>query len=169
MIVSAHLLGPDVKSRLQDAWQGEVFGMAMYRSIAEQQKDSFRQWQWTALHQLEIETGAEMRQLLLRHGLSVTELEESRRAGLAEAARIVVLPWLEMMKEFADDLPATIDDYRTLERACALEGRDAETMRLLVDHEVASLDFAQVEMRGDSQNSINPVLALLKEPPRFPG
>lgn len=169
MTVSAHLLGPDIRSRLQDAWQGEIFGMAMYRSIAEQQKEPFRQWQWTALHQLEIETGAEMRQLLLRHGLSVTGLEDSRRAGLAEAARIVVLPWLEMMKEFADDLPATIDDYRALESACAFEGRDAETMRLLVEHEVASLNFAQVEMRGESQNSINPVLALLKEPPRFPG
>jgi hypothetical protein len=168
MTVSAYTLDPGMKSRLQDAWQGEVFGVAMYRAIAEQQQDSFRRWQWVALHQLEVETGIAMRQLLLRHGLRVTELEESKRAGLAEAERIVVLPWHDMMKAFADDLPATIDDYRALERACAFEGQDAAALRLLVDHEVASLDFAQVEMRDESHGSINPVLALLKEPPRFP-
>jgi len=169
MTASAHTLRPDVSSRLQDAWQGEIFGMAMYRAIADQQQGAFRRWQWTALLQLEIETGEEMRQLLLRHGLSVTELDESRRAGLAEAARIVILPWHKMMNEFADDLPATVDDYRALERTCSFEGRDAEVMHLLVNHEVASLEFAQAEMLGESQHSINPVLSLLKDPPRFPG
>jgi hypothetical protein len=167
-MVSAYTLDPGIKSRLQDAWQGEVFGMAMYRAIAEQQQDPIRRWQWVALHQLEVETGTAMRQLLLRHGLPVTEFGESKRAGLAEAERIVVLPWQDMMKAFAEDLPATIDDYRALERACTFEGRDAATMRFLVDHEVASLEFAQFEMRGESHGSINPVLTLLKEPPRFP-
>lgn len=168
MTAAPYILGSDIKSRLQDAWQGEVFGMVMYRVIAEQQQDSFRRWQWAALRQLEFETGEAMRQLLLRHGLPVTEYEESRRAGLTEAARIVTLPWHDMMEAFADDLPAAIDDYRALERACAFEDLDAAAMRLLVDHEVASLDFAQLEMRGESRVSINPVLSLLKEPPRFP-
>jgi hypothetical protein len=168
MTVSAYTLDPSLIYRLQDAWQGEVFGIAMYRAMVEQQQDYFRRWQWAALYQLEVETGAAMRQLLQRHGLPVAELEESKRAGLAEAERIVRLPWKDMMRTFADDLPATIDDYRALELACAFEGQDAAAMRLLEDHEVASLYFAQVEMRGESHDSINPVLALLKEPPRFP-
>lgn len=168
MTASAHTLDPDIKSRLQEAWQGEVFGMAMYSAIADQQPDAFRRWQWMALHQLEVETGAAMRQLLLRYDLPVAELEESKRLGIAEAKRIVALPWQDMMKAFADDLPATIDDYRTLERACAFIGQDAAAMRLLVDHEVASLEFSQLEMRGESHNSIKPVLALLKEPPGLP-
>lgn len=168
MTVSVHNLDPEIKRRLQDAWQGEVFGMAMYSAIADRQPDAFRRWQWMALHQLEVETGAAMRQLLLRYDLPVAELEESKRLGIAEAMRIVALPWQDMMKAFADDLPATIDDYQTLERACAFVGQDAAAMRLLVDHEVASLEFSQLEMRGDSNKSIKPVLALLKEPPGLP-
>lgn len=139
--------------------------MAMYRAITDQQQDSFRRWQWAALYQLEVETGAAMRQLLIRHGLPVVELEESKRAGLAEAERIARLPWHDMMKAFADDLPATIDDYRALEMACAFEGRDAAAMRLLVEHEVASLNFAQLELRGERHCSINSVLTLLRKPP----
>lgn len=169
MTAVAHVLASDIKSRLQEAWQGEVFGMAMYRALAERQQDSFRRWQWAVLHQLEIETGSAMRQLLLRHGLSVMKSEESMRAGLAEAERIVMLPWQDMMEAFADDLPATIQDYRALERACAFEGQDAAAMRLLVDHEVASLKFAQLEMRGESCVSINSVLLLLEKPPRLLG
>ena len=142
--------------------------MAMYRAIAEQQQDSFRRWQWSVLHQLEVETGTAMRQLLLRHGLPVMESEESVRAGLAEADRIVALPWLDMMEAFADDLPATIDNYRALERSFAFDDLDASALRFLVDHEVASLEFAQLEMRGESRVSVNPVLSLLREPPRFP-
>lgn len=168
MTISAHTLDPGIKARLQDAWQGEVFGIAMYRAITEQQQGSVRRWKWAVLHQLEVETGTAMKQLLLRRGFIATELEESKRAGLAEAERIAALSWYDLMKAFADDLLATIDEYRALERACAFEGCDAAAMRLLVDHEVASLDFAQAEMRGESHGSIKPVLALLKEPPRFP-
>lgn len=169
MIAPENTLDPSLRSHLQEAWQGEVFGMAMYRAIVEQQQDSIRRWQWQALYQLEVETGSAMRQLLQRHGLPVAELEGSKRAGLAEAERIVQLPWQDMMMAFADDLPATINDYRALELACAFIGKDAAAMRLLVDHEVASHDFAQAEIRGESHGSIEPVLALLKQPPRFPG
>lgn len=169
MTASLRILDPSLKSRLQDAWQGEVFGKAMYRAIADWQKHPFRRWQWEALYQLEVETGAAMRQLLIRHDLPVAELEESKRAGLAEAERIVLLPWHDMMKAFADDLPATIDDYRALEMACAFEGRDAVAMRLLVEHEVVSLNFAEFELRGERHCSINPVLTLLKRPPHLSG
>jgi hypothetical protein len=106
-----------------------------------------------------------MRQLLLRHGGNTVEDAASRQAGEAEARRISGLPWLEMMDAFADDLPATVDEYEKLERDCAFEGEDARAVRLLVEHEVVSLAFARCELDRNSRTSIEPVLALLKAPP----
>jgi hypothetical protein len=168
MSVSAAQLAPELASRLQEAWQGEVFGKAMYGALTQRQTDPYRRWQWQALTQLETETGEAMRQLLSRHDCPTEEWDESARAGLAEAQRIGSMPWPEMIAAFANDLPEIITSYQQLERDCAFRGADADAMRLLVDHEVVSLAFAAAELRGESKSSIAPVLALLKEPPRFP-
>ena len=168
MSVSKSTLSPGLVARLKEAWQGEVFGKAMYAAVARSQTDPFRRWQWQVLHQLEVETGDAIRQLLLRHGCNANEDDASIRAGEAEAARTSGLPWHEMMESFESDLPDIIKEYEELERDCAFTGEDAAALRLLVDHEVVSLAFARTEMSGDSASSLAPVLSLLKTVPARP-
>jgi hypothetical protein len=158
-------VSPSALSRIELAFQGEVFGLAMYAAMAEAQTDPVRRWKWQVLTQLETETKAHMAGLLQRLGGNTVEQEQSRQDGIREARAIIGLPWPEMIKAFMADLPGLIDDYADLERQAALAGEDAAVLSRLTRHEVVTLEFCERELAGCGAHSADPVLAMLEAPP----
>jgi hypothetical protein len=161
-------VSPEILARIEEAYQGEVFGLAMYAAIADAQADPVRRWKWQVLTQLEAETKAQIAGLLERLGGDTREQEHSRRNGLKEARAINRLPWLDMIEAFKADLPSLVEDYANLQRQAALLGDDARVLIRLTHHEVVTLEFCERELAGDSESSTDPVLAMLDDRPAFP-
>lgn len=158
------VVSPEILARIEEAYQGEVFGLAMYAAMADAQTDPVRRWKWQVLTQLEAETKAHTAGLLQRLGGDNAEQEQSRQDGLRDARAIIGLPWLEMIEAFMADLPGLIDDYADLERQAALAGEDAAALSRLTRHEVVTLEFCERELAGDSAHAADPVLAMLEAP-----
>ena len=161
-------VSPEILARIEEAYQGEVFGLAMYAALADAQSDPVRHWKWQVLTRLEFETKAHMAGLLERLGGDITEKEQSRQDGLKEADAISGLPWLAMIEAFMADLPGLVEDYADLEQQAGLSGPDASVLCRLTQHEAVTLEFCERELAGDGARSIDPVLAMLEAPPAPP-
>lgn len=161
-------VSPEILARIEEAYQGEVFGLAMYAAMADAQTDPVRRWKWQVLTQLEAETKAHMAGLLQRLCGDTLEQEQSRQDGLKEARAIIGLPWPEMIEAFMADIPGLIDDYADLERQAALAGEDAAVLSRLTRHEVVTLEFCKRELAGNGATALAPVLAMLASPPPGP-
>jgi len=163
VVVSATTL-----NAIERAYQGEVFGIAMYSLLAEAQQDPFRRWQWQCLVHLEIETRAATAALLTRLGITTIDDPSEVQAGEAEARRIMHLPWHEMIREFASDLPELVAEYAAVEAKAGLSGEDGAVLHRLTLHEEVTLAFCEAELAGESSSSIEPVIAMLDNPPARP-
>lgn len=151
------------------AYQGEVFGIAMYRVVADAQTDPWRRWQWECLHRLEVELRADVGEVLRNHGIRPEDDPAEVEAGVAEAVRIIDLPWNALLDEFAVDLPDLVDEYERLAGAPGFVDAERAVLRRLVRHEVVASEYCSAERAGaDPRVSVAGVLALLREPPPPP-
>ena len=162
------MVKPVTLKAIERAYQGEVFGVAMYSALAAAQHDPFRRWQWQCLVQLEVETKAATAALLARLGGNTADNPSEVQAGEAEARRIMDLPWSDMIREFAFDLPDLVAEYAAVEADAGLHGEGVAVLNRLTRHEVVTLQFCEAELAGDSASSIEPVIAMLDNPPARP-
>ncbi len=151
--------GSDFLKRVERAYQGEVYGEALYRGIADALEDPARSEKWRVLAELEVATKARMRDLVAKLGGQTEESETFRQKGLDSVQKYAPLPWDAFMALYSKELGPVIDRYAELERLCAPE--DAATLRFLTEHEVVTKAFCDLELAGRADISINPTLALL--------
>lgn len=150
-------------SRLESAYQGEVYGEAMYLAIAAAQADPERAWKWRVLAQQEIELKHAMRRLVAAHGGETGELPGSCERGRAAGERYAALDWRELMQRFSDALDEDIAEYSDLERGCPPE--DAATLKRLTLHEVLTKEFCELELAGRGGESLDRIVDVLERPP----
>lgn len=150
----------DYLSRVERAYQGEVYGEALYWGIADVVDDPGRAEKWRVLTELELETKALMRELVAKLGGDTTESEAFRQKGVDNVQKYVSLPWADFMALFSKELVPIIARYRELEQMCAPE--DARTLWLLTEHEVVTKAFCDLELDGRPDISIEPTRVLLE-------
>ncbi len=149
----------DYQKHVEAAYQGEVYGEAMYGAIAASMTDPDQAHKWAVLTRLESRTKAEMLAVVRRLGGDTREHAASRERGLKEARRYIELPWLELMELFSRELDPVIAEYACLERSCPPE--DAAALARLTRHEVVAKQFCQLEIQGLSEGSLEPILEFL--------
>jgi hypothetical protein len=149
----------DFISKVERAYQGEVYGEALYSGIANALDDPDRSEKWRVLTELEVVTKAHMRRLVEKLGGDTRESEVFRQKGIDSVQKYIGLPWADFMKLYSQELGPVIARYADLERRCAPE--DAATLRLLTEHEVVTKAFCDLELEGRPDISINPTLELL--------
>jgi len=152
------------RTYLEERFQGEVFGEATFRKMAEvcTAGDPERAARLRVLEQLERET----KELLLsgiREAGGASEpdparIEEGQRLG----AQMAAAPWTDLMRGMCAELEKLVDEF---ERAESLAPAGCEALlRQVTDHERALLDFARRELDPDDHvDSLAPVRALLRE------
>ena len=152
----------EFKECISTYYQTEVFGEAFTAALIGKFSDPVHRYKIATFLQLETETKARLRPTVLELGGSVEEDEDSRQSGreLAESIgannwkqyvsllRDVGAPLLERQREVAVTAPAP---YRIL----------AESMR---EHGEAIQKFAEMEVAGESENSVEDMVSLLKFP-----
>lgn len=149
----------DFISKVERAYQGEVYGEALYSGIADAMADPDRANKWRILTELEVVTKARMRDLVAKLGGDARESDAYRQKGVDHVQRYVSLPWDDFMKRFSGELDPIIPRYAALEQRCAPE--DAETLRFLTEHEVVTKEFCELELAGRPDVSIDPVRDLI--------
>ena len=102
------------------------------------------------LAEIERRTVSVMRPLLERHGLAVADTVALAAAGRAEAERRSGASWRQLVADMASGFPVFVEEFRQIEQLAP--AADLSVVRLLTQHEVAAVEFAVLEVRGDADS-----------------
>lgn len=147
----------DYRAALVMAVQEEIAGEAYFARLAELHPGRGRQ-ALALLSRVEAATAAATRPLVERHNLALDPPEALRAAGRAEADRDGARPWPDFVAAMAENYPAFTAEFEQI--AALAPAEDAALCAVLVDHEVAAVDFARLEAAGDP-GSFAPLEAFL--------
>jgi len=153
------------KAYLLERYHDEVAGEWFFRSLSKHATDPDRQYKWQVLTRLEIETQELLRSALKELGLEVAPRHEDIERGQREAARFSSVPWIEFMKEFRPVLDHFVHMFEAAE-TLAPDVRGRSLLEQVTTHERALLAFVTHEHDGCSDSSLQPIVALLRHPPR---
>lgn len=152
---------------VMEIYQGEVLGEAMFSgllaSAAPQHKAYFE-----AMLQMETETKARLRPLLVRHGLSLVESEEWRAQGYRDAARLGALGWEDFLATFTAEISVYIEKYQDIADLAPAE--DRPLLGAMVEHERKFVRFAVAELTGRADHALEAIAdGLVFRPDGRPG
>ena len=161
---SSHSQSSDYKAYLEERFQGEVYGEALFRTIADLATEPERTRKFRVLEQLERETKELLREAVRDAGGSGQESPKRISDGKALGAELAKASWHGLMSGFQVELERFVADF---ERAEALAPAGKESLlRHVTSHERALLEFATVELEAQqSSDSLASVVALLRSPP----
>ena len=152
----------DYRGYVIERYQGEVYGEALFRALAEQETNEQRREKWRVLEQLERETKERIRPAVAELGATTEEDPARIKEGEDLAARLAAVPWGDLMKGFRSELERFVSEFEKAEALAPPGG--VELLRDITRHEKALLEFSVREIEGHEAHSLEPVLALLREP-----
>lgn len=140
-----------------EAWQGELWGQAFFERLAAATDDAGQRAKWLVLAELEEATGNRLAPL-------VADAEEPPSADAyrpleSAVAAYAALPWGVAMERMMTILDPAIERFQGLLVHAPAEERD--TVQILVDHEVALKRFAERELAGEADTSLDAVRAVI--------
>ena len=148
---------------VEELYQGEVFGEALFDRMLRDVDDARERHVVASLLQLETETKALLRPVVAARGLPIDEDGDQRTRGVATAAGMADLTWLDKVQL----LQAGIRDHYLprYQRIAAEAGpEDREVTALMVRHEAALLEVVTREAAGDIATSLAPLDEHLRHP-----
>jgi len=155
-------MASDYAGYVDERYQGEVYGEALFRTLAEQARDETLRAKLRVLEQLERETKDLLREEVAALGLDTRENPERWAEGEALARRLSQVPWAAFIKGFLTEVQKLVAEFETSERL-APPGKE-QLLRHVTSHERALGRFAELEL-GGAAASLAPVKALLREAP----
>ena len=144
---------------LVEAYQGEVYGLALYRGIAAAQRNADHAGKWRAIAKLEIVMKEALAPVLKRRGIPTADDPAYEAQGRMEISEYAVMSWPALMERFGAELDEDIVRYGDLLNVAPVEDRAA--LELLVEHEVAVQNFCALETQGLDDRALEPVLEII--------
>lgn len=151
------------KALLQRAYTGEVFGEALFDVMAKAVDDQGHKSKLVALASLEAHLQDLLRPMLQEHGIEIPDHETSQQRAEQAGALLAQGSWDSFLAEFEPTTTRTLERYELLRNAAP--DRDHPALLALIAHEQALREFARAETRGDLEESLTPIMAVLD---RFP-
>ena len=136
----------DFAPALQLCLEEEFIGDALFDTLAGFHDGKARQ-ALQLMAQIERAVIAVMQPAIARHGLTLANPEDLRAEGRTEAVAMRAMSWAEFLTHIDKDYPAFLDEFQQLFRLAPQS--DKADAQLLLDHEVALMDFAAAERNGD--------------------
>jgi hypothetical protein len=152
---------------LIEFYNGELLGETVYSALYAAAKEKAEKRKWATLMQLETETKAWLRPIMIAHGVGVEEHLADRQGAISLAGMLMPLSWRQQMQATLDAFTSRyLPAYQAFAEAARARGEaDAEAVCLhMVAHENAQAEFARRELANDEHNSLAPVSTLLKYP-----
>jgi hypothetical protein len=148
---------------LVERFQGEVYGEAVFKAMADAEQDPEARWKWRVLETLERETKEYLDAALRARGHEAKPSEESWAQGLRFGKRLASVPRAVFLPGLRGEVLKFVAEYEAAEALAPADGR--VIAQHVTAHERAILDFADLELAGRGHESAAPVLALLANPP----
>ena len=152
----------EFKQGVTEWYQGEISGEVLANRMLAFYADPGQRYKMAVVLQLETETKARLRPVIMELGLDPTELEESRRAGHAFAEGLAGLDWTAAMAQLQAGIKPVVDRFIAVEAMAPAEYRDLA--RSMVVHEQSLYRFTQLEATGNPSTSLDDVVAQLAYP-----
>ncbi len=150
------------RSGLQALYDGEVMGERLLLALHAAARTPRQARHFAAILQLETETKARLRPLLLRQGMSLAETADLGGVpGRVEDYRR--LDWRAWTAASAERLAPIVVRYTAI--AALGPAADQSELAAVVAHEAALLRWAEMEAGGETEASLDAILALLRFPP----
>ena len=152
----------EFKECMSTYYQTEVFGEAFNEALIGKFSDPVHRYKIATFLQLETETKARLRPTVLELGGSVEEEEQSRQSGRGLAESIEPNNWQQFVSLLHDLGVPLLARQREVATTAPAQYRDiAESMR---EHGEAIQKFAEMELAGEVENSVDEMAALVKFP-----
>jgi hypothetical protein len=148
---------------LDERFQGEVYGEAVFAAMAEACAGAETRYQWRVLEALERETKEYLARALRERSLPAEPSPELRAQGEKLGRTLAGVPRELFMKGFRGEVSRFVSEYEAAEASVPEDG--LEIARHVTAHERAILDFADRELEGRTSDSLEPVIAFLADPP----
>ena len=142
-------------------YQGEVLGEAMLDAYVAAEQDPVHRYKWGTVLQLETETKARLRPFMTKLGLGLAQ-NDTREQVAGVMKNFAKKSWHQHMEELVKITTFYVEKFREIE-AASPESDRAVTHSMVI-HEAAIKKFAELELAGDSANSLNDMIAQLHFP-----
>ncbi len=143
-------------------YQGEMLGVAIFDRMLPFFDDPVQYYKVATMLQLETETVARLRPVMLELGLDLAESGDPASLGQEVADSLKGLNWDELMLRLRDLVKPYVERYNEIVTTAPAAYRSiAESM---VVHEESLYRFADLELTGDSEHSLDDVIAQLHYP-----
>lgn len=141
------------------AYQAEVWGEAIFSTLADHATNAEELEIWKTLTRLESTMRQRLIPLLERHGLDTTPDEEQRRLGQERGKTRVAAGFPATIQAMNEALPPFLTLYARLEAEGPPE--DRKELSSLNVHEIALYEFAKRALAGGGRDSLAPIRAFL--------
>jgi hypothetical protein len=150
------------RTGLQALYDGEVMGERLVLALHAAARTPREAAHFAAIVQLETETKARLRPLLLKYGMSLAEGADL--SGIpGRLADYAGQTWRDYTAATATRLARVLRDYEAIADLGPPE--DQPLLRAVVAHEAALLAWARAEADGDEAQSLAAITGLLCFPP----
>jgi hypothetical protein len=147
------------KQGMVELYQGEVLGEVFFDHMLSYFNEPDKQYKISVMPQLETETKARLRPIMMLLGLDLSEQNESRKTGLEMANSMKGLGWQDAMAMILAAVNPFVARYKEIAADAPSEHRElAESM---VVHEKSIYDFAEFELSGKGKKSIDAIVSQL--------
>lgn len=149
----------------RELYESEIVGEQIFLALVAQAKSPRERYHFATLLQLESETKARLRPLLYRHGVSLDEGADRSLVDLAVAAHRDAT-WRDFMALNV----SVVSDFLARFEAIAQIGdaEDTEVLESMIAHEAAILRWVTMESAGETEGSLDEVVAQLRFPVPVP-
>lgn len=148
---------------LEEFFQGEVTGEALFHTLAEALEDPERRYQMRVLEQLERETKELLRENIRPLSGDTAESASARATGITQAKALAAMPWAKVMHIFDREVRKFVAHFEEVEKAGPAHG--AKLLAAVTAHERALLSFSERASAGAAGDPLDPVISLLKVVP----
>jgi len=157
--MAIHMTSSEFKSAIQEWYQGEIFGEVFFNELLANTVELRLCYKLSLLLQLETETKARLRPVVVAEGLSLCEKAEFRSAANEAAAAFRDMTWMQTMTQIVKIVVPAVARYQAIvemspEQYAVLSGS-------MLLHEQAILDFAILELAGNQDEAEALILNLL--------
>jgi hypothetical protein len=152
---------------LIELYQGEVLGEALFSAMLASAENDNQRLKLGSMLQLETETKARLRPVMVALGLSIEEDPAMREQALATASALADASWTDKMTALNHELGTTfVPRYAEIAEHARAAGNKshAKLADSMVVHEAALLELTRRELNGESASSVEPVVKLLTYP-----
>ncbi len=147
---------------LIEIYQGEVIGEVAFNRMLAQFDDPTHRFKIGVMLQLETETKARLRPPMAELGLDLAETESARATGHELGDVFEGKTWLAAMEALRDGLAPYVERYRAI--AAEAPARYRELANSMVVHEESLYRFAELEIAGEGEKSLDGITAQLVFP-----